>query len=68
VLETRRTGYDRSGKPFVLTISVYPADRNEFVIDVGDVPEEAATSAVSKGDTASEPPAGSAQAVPGGSS
>jgi GntR family transcriptional regulator len=44
VVETRRTGYDTSGKPFVLTISVYPADRNEFVIDVGDVPAEPAVS------------------------
>jgi GntR family transcriptional regulator len=41
VIETRRTGYDAAGTPFVLTISVYPADRNEFVIDVGDVPAEA---------------------------
>jgi GntR family transcriptional regulator len=68
VIETRRTGYDRSGKPFVLTISVYPADRNEFVIDVGDVPDEATTPAVSRGDTVSEPPTGSARAGPGGSS
>jgi GntR family transcriptional regulator len=41
VIETRRTGYDAAGTPFVLTVSVYPADRNEFVIDVGDVPAEA---------------------------
>ena len=41
VIETRRTGYDAAGTPFVLTICVYPADRNEFVIDVGDVPAEA---------------------------
>ncbi len=38
VIETRRTGYDMSGTPFVLTVSVYPADRNEFVVDVGEVP------------------------------
>jgi GntR family transcriptional regulator len=41
VIETRRTGFDGAGVPFVLTISVYPADRNEFVINVGDVPAEA---------------------------
>jgi GntR family transcriptional regulator len=40
VIETRRTGYDSAGTPFVLTVSVYPADRNEFVIDVGQVPDE----------------------------
>jgi GntR family transcriptional regulator len=41
VIETRRTGYDGTGTPFVLTVSVYPADRNEFVIDVGEVPADA---------------------------
>jgi GntR family transcriptional regulator len=41
VIETRRTGYDGAGTPFVLTVSVYPADRNEFVIDVGEVPADA---------------------------
>ncbi len=40
VIETRRTGYDKAGTPFVLTVSVYPADRNEFVIDVGQVAAE----------------------------
>jgi GntR family transcriptional regulator len=40
VIETRRTGYDKAGIPFVLTVSVYPSDRNEFVLDVGHVPAE----------------------------
>lgn len=40
VIETRRTGYDKAGTPFVLTVSVYPSDRNEFVLDVGQVPAE----------------------------
>jgi GntR family transcriptional regulator len=40
VIETRRTGFDERGEPFVLTISVYPADRNEFVVSVGDLPEQ----------------------------
>ena len=42
VIETRRAGFDRAGQPFVLTVSVYPADRNQFVINVGDVPTEVA--------------------------
>jgi GntR family transcriptional regulator len=42
VIETRRTGYDKAGTAFVLTVSVYPADRNEFVIDVGHVPADVA--------------------------
>ena len=40
VVEILRTGYDSSGKPFVATVTVYPADRNQFVVEVGDVPDE----------------------------
>jgi GntR family transcriptional regulator len=36
--ETIRTGYDESGKPLRLTVTTYPADRNQFVMNVGDVP------------------------------
>lgn len=42
VIETRRTGFDETGMPFVLTVSVFPADRNQFVIEVGKVPSEVA--------------------------
>jgi GntR family transcriptional regulator len=38
VFETLRTGYDESGKPLRLTVTTYPADRNQFVMDVGKVP------------------------------
>jgi len=38
VIENRRTGFDRAGEPFVLTVTVYPADRNQFVVNVGQVP------------------------------
>jgi GntR family transcriptional regulator len=38
VLEVRRTAYDANGKPFRLTVSVYPADRNRLAVLVGDVP------------------------------
>lgn len=68
VIETRRTGYDEEGTPFVLTVSVYPADRNEFVIDVGQVPPEAPGPAPGTGQTAvSGPvrPAGSVTDEPG---
>lgn len=40
VIETRRTGFDEADQPFVLTVSVYPADRNQFIINVGDLPAE----------------------------
>ncbi len=38
VFETLRTGYDELGSPLRLTITVYPADRNQFVVNVGAVP------------------------------
>ena len=36
--QTWRTVFDTSGKAIQLTVGVYPADRSEFVINVGDVP------------------------------
>lgn len=38
VMETRRTAYDADRKPFRYTLTAYPADRNAFAIEVGDVP------------------------------
>jgi GntR family transcriptional regulator len=52
VIETRRTGFDENGTPFVLTVSVFPADRNQFVIDVGEVPPEVVNPAASSQDGA----------------
>jgi len=40
VFETRRTGYDQNGKPIRFTVTVYPADRNLFEMDTGDVPPD----------------------------
>jgi len=40
VFEVRRTAFDQHGQPFRLTISVYPTDRNQFTVNVGDVPDE----------------------------
>jgi len=37
--EIFRTAFDRNGQPVRLTVTVYPADRNQFIFDVGDVPE-----------------------------
>jgi GntR family transcriptional regulator len=39
VYETFRTGYDESGRPLRLTVTSYPTDRNQFVMDVGIVPQ-----------------------------
>jgi GntR family transcriptional regulator len=39
VFEIFRTAFDQSGEPLRLTITAYPADRNQFVINIGDIPE-----------------------------
>lgn len=38
VFVTNRVGFDQDGRPFRLTVTVYPADRNRFVVEVGQVP------------------------------
>jgi hypothetical protein len=38
VFSVVRTVFDQQGKPVRLIISVYPADRNQFAVNVGDVP------------------------------
>jgi GntR family transcriptional regulator len=42
IIETRRTAFDEQGAPVRLTVSVYPADRNQFAVNVGEVPAEVA--------------------------
>jgi GntR family transcriptional regulator len=42
VIETRRTAFDAQGLPIRLTVSVYPADRNQLAVNVGAVPPEVA--------------------------
>lgn len=36
--EITRTAYDGNGQPMRVTVSVYPADRNQFILNVGEVP------------------------------
>jgi GntR family transcriptional regulator len=55
VIETRRTGFDENGSPFVLTVSAFPADRNQFVIDVGKVPPEVVNPDAPSQDDANSP-------------
>lgn len=40
VIEIRRIAFDDTGTPMRLTVSVYPADRNQFALNVGKVPEQ----------------------------
>lgn len=39
ILEFRRTSYDQSGTPIRHTVTVYPADRNMFEMEAGEVRE-----------------------------
>jgi GntR family transcriptional regulator len=56
VVEVLRTGFDENGDPIRVTATVYPADRNQFVFNVGDVPEEIAGSPGGQGAPASGMP------------
>jgi GntR family transcriptional regulator len=40
VFEVLRTAFDDQGRPFRVTVSVYPADRNQFAVSVGSVPSD----------------------------
>ena len=44
VFEILETGFDGQGQPVRLTVSIYPTDRNQFAVDVGEVPDEAVPS------------------------
>jgi DNA-binding GntR family transcriptional regulator len=38
VFEIFRTGFDQDAKPMRVTVTVFPTDRNQFIVNVGDVP------------------------------
>ena len=61
VIELRRTAFDDDGTPTRLTVSAYPADRNQFAFDIGKVPAEVTDP--SSGTTSAADPA--AEASPG---
>jgi GntR family transcriptional regulator len=39
VFEIFRTGFDEKGTPFRLTVTIFPADRNQFIVNVDNVPD-----------------------------
>jgi GntR family transcriptional regulator len=39
VFENFRTAFDQTGTPMRLTVTVFPVDRNQFIFEIGDVPE-----------------------------
>ena len=38
VFEIFRTAFDQKGKPMRVTVTIFPVDRQQFIIDVGEVP------------------------------
>ncbi len=39
VFEIFRTAFDQTGTPMRLTVTVLPTDRNQFIVNVGDIPK-----------------------------
>jgi len=39
VFEVFRTGFDEVGTPMRVTVTIFPADRNQFIVNVGRVPD-----------------------------
>jgi GntR family transcriptional regulator len=39
VFEIFRTAFDATGRPVRVTVTVFPTDRNQFIVNVGNVPE-----------------------------
>jgi GntR family transcriptional regulator len=39
VFENFRTAFDQTGTPMRVTVTVYPTDRNQFIVEIGTVPE-----------------------------
>jgi GntR family transcriptional regulator len=38
VFALSRTGFDQNGNPMRVTVTIYPADRNQFIVNSGTVP------------------------------
>jgi GntR family transcriptional regulator len=38
VFEIFRTAFDQNGQPMRVTVTIFPVDRQQFIIDVGTVP------------------------------
>jgi GntR family transcriptional regulator len=60
VFETLRTGFDESGNPIRVTVTTYPADRNQFVMNVGRIPDLSTHPPEARQATSAEPGASGA--------
>jgi len=45
VFEVLETAFDQTGTPMRVTVTIFPTDRNQFIVNVGDVPEDQPTDA-----------------------
>ena len=43
VFEVFRTAFDQTGTPMRVTVTVFPTDRNQFIVTTGDVPAPQST-------------------------
>jgi GntR family transcriptional regulator len=39
VFENFRTAFDQTGRPMRVTVTVFPTDRNQFIVEIGAVPD-----------------------------
>lgn len=39
VFEIFRTAFDDTGRPFRVTVTIFPTDRNQFIVNIGTVPD-----------------------------
>jgi hypothetical protein len=39
VYELFRTAFDGNSQPMRLTVTIYPTDRNQFILEIGQVPK-----------------------------
>ena len=40
VFEIMETAFDQTGTPMRLTVTIFPTDRNQFIVNVGEIPED----------------------------
>jgi GntR family transcriptional regulator len=64
VFEVLRTAFDDQSQPFRLTISVYPTDRNQFTVNVGEVPPEVGPAAPAEAEDPPRPETGEPKRSP----
>jgi GntR family transcriptional regulator len=38
IFEVFRTAFDQNGDPMRVTVTIFPTDRNQFIVNVGDIP------------------------------